>query len=208
MICGRCGRAVANDLDFCPHCGFKFKEPPIKAAPHALGPSEQRPPAIESRSTLTLVISVVVLLVVLPIALSALIYFAVLGFGDDTNPPPDSLLQTTQTARGYSFSFSAMSQSINWNDLEILLDSITWNVVAGQLDNGAGSRADLGENHLGQLSVWCNVTDLVGNGRADNGDFFTLETGSSPSFVGTGTHSVTVLYEPAAESLCSASFTA
>jgi len=208
VICSRCGRTVASDLNFCPHCGFKFNEPPSRPAGHALGPSELRASAGEGRSTLKVAIAIAALLIILPIAVSALIYFTVLGFGDDTNPPPDSLLLMSPTADGYSFSFSAMSQSIKWNDVKIVLDDVTWDVVASALDNGANSKVGLGSERLGDLSVWCNVTDLLGNGMADNGDFFTLESGGTPSFVGTGSHTVRVIYQPTADTVCSATFSA
>jgi hypothetical protein len=59
---------------------------------------------------------------------------------------------------------------------------------------------------LGDISVFCGITDLAGNGRINGGGFFTLPTGSLNRFDATGPYSATVIYDSNGGQICSTIF--
>ncbi len=207
MICSRCGRTFSSDLNVCPHCGSRFREPPSRQERHALGPPEPRSVPKE-RSPLKFMIVIVSLVVLVPIALSALVYFTVFGFGEDGTGTPSSSLLADSTSTGFRFTFSSLSDSIIWNDLAISLDGVSWSPDAGPLGTGNLSEASFGSQSVGALVVSLVVTDVLGNGMADSGDSFALETVGSGTFEGSGSHTVTVVYGVTSEEVCRATFSA
>ena len=46
------------------------------------------------------------------------------------------------------------------------------------------------------LQVWCNATDLAGNGRVNGEDFFKFTTASEATFGASTTYTVTIMFEP------------
>ena len=59
---------------------------------------------------------------------------------------------------------------------------------------------------LGSLSIYCNVTDLIGNGYVNQGDYFTFTTPSSSTFAPYTTYTVTIMHDPTAAETCHTSF--
>jgi FlaG/FlaF family flagellin (archaellin) len=161
----------------------------------------------ESR-TLTLVVATVVVVIAVPVVLSFLLYIFVLGLGGTEQSTPQGTLTAFATANGYGFMLSAPTGDVAWTDVVVYLDSIMWSPDSSALDLGRQCRQDLPQAMLDGITVWCNVTDTAGNGFINQGDYFTLETGSTPSFVGSGTHIVRVVYRPTSLEICSTVFVA
>lgn len=202
MECSECGRTVASDHNFCPYCGCQFSEPPFRPSGHALGPQPSKAKGASERSTLVLVITIVVVVVVLPVVLSAIMYFMVLGFGGTDSGSPKAALAAVPTSLGYKCLLSSMTRSVDWSDLFILLDGVMLTPDGSSLESGSTSVNHLPSIYLGQTLVWCNVTDVQGNGAANDGDYFTFETGSSMSFTGTGPHTVKMIHTPTSSDIC------
>ena len=84
-------------------------------------------------------------------------------------------------------------------------NGVWWSLETMSLDSGVSSTAEYGGKSLGLLDVYCNVTDIAGNGYINNGDFFTLTTGSVP-FSSVTTYTTTVVYSPTATTMCNITF--
>jgi hypothetical protein len=159
---------------------------------------------------LILVLSIVIIVIVVPIVLSTVLHFMVLGFGTSDGTGPVSSLVSEPVQSGERFTFASISRDTVWSDITIVLsdglDSIAWTPSTSELDNGIETTAQYPVVMLGDISVFCNITDLAGNGRISGGDFFTLTTGSPNRFDATGPYSVTVIYDPNGGQICSTTF--
>lgn len=109
-------------------------------------------------------------------------------------------------------SFGLVQTSIQWDDMVIVLDdgvnSTRWDPWSFSLYNSSGiGRASLTAMSLGALSILCNVTDLGGNGAANQGDYFTFEIEAGGAFSAGVTYTVYILSHGEGGSYGSVSFT-
>lgn len=73
---------------------------------------------------------------------------------------------------------SITQTDVPWDDIRVLLSDGTnfaeWDTVATDLDGGSAVTASYGAKALGATTVYCNVTDIAGNGFVSGSDYFTL----------------------------------
>lgn len=138
--------------------------------------------------------------------------FLYLSFGGALMTP-SAVMVSTDIDNGVKLTISSVSGHIHWWDAKIVLtdqtDMENWTPTDPGLTNLPGESGTitegLGSNVLGSATIWCNVTDLDGNGIIDPGDFFTLTTSLSTFFF--TTHCTAhLLYEPTGEYMCYVSF--
>ena len=208
MRCSGCGIDVSEGMSFCPRCGRQLGVPPFYG--QTLGQRPRQAAGESERSTLTLVLAIVIIVLVVPIVLSAVLYFMVVGFGTSDGTGPVSSLVSEPVQSGERITFVSISRATVWSDVTIVLsdgrDSIAWTPSTSELDNGIETTAQYPVVMLGNISVFCNITDLAGNGRINGGDFFTLTTGSLNRFDAPGTYLVAVIYDPNGGPICSTVF--
>lgn len=149
--------------------------------------------------------------VLLTVAMSALLYVMVLSFGEHTTVTPTATLSKTSTAYGYLLRFGPISSDAYWDDVTILLsdgsETCHWSPSSSYLAGGSLDKQVVGEMSLGALTVYCNVTDLAGNGYVNMGDFFTLTTSSASPFSNATTYVVKLMYDPTGSEICHLFFT-
>jgi len=195
---------------FCPHCGRE-----VRATPHRPGYLAPTGPVTVARhkddtNILVLIILVVVIVLVLPIFLAMILYVGVLEFGGEQQTTPQAALATQTVPWGQKLWVTSISSETSWSDVEVAisddLETAFWNPLSSSLDDGATAVAELGQATLGALTLWCNVTDLEGNGAIDFGDSVTITTGSSLTFSADTTYTVWLLFEPTSLRITQISF--
>ncbi len=148
---------------------------------------------------------VVVLAVAAGPVLAAVLYISVLGFGPDTdNMAPAVSFTRTSVADGYKLTIVAISRVTSWDDVGIVLSdgvsTASWSPSStdfiGNLNASSAEFWHGGIRYLDSLQIWTNVTDLVGNGNVDGGDYITITTGAPYGFVLGRTYTLTLMYEP------------
>jgi flagellin-like protein len=124
-----------------------------------------------------------ILLVAITVILAATLYVVVFGFGGTaSHKPPVGQFTKTSIAAGYKFTFTPFIPDTTWSEVYVLLfagnQSVVFdNLTTSELDtHTAVTTENLGGRAIGNMTVFMNVTDLVGNGRIDQGDSFTLTT--------------------------------
>jgi len=122
---------------------------------------------------------------------------------------PTSALTKTAVTSGLKLTFAPMSVDTQWDDITILLsdgtNTVQWSPATANLDNSTTAKELLGAETLTSLSVYCNVTDLAGNGYVNLGDYIVLTTGGG-SFALSTTYTVTIIHDPTAGEVCHISF--
>ena len=232
--CVACGRGLAWDANVCPYCGrdYRFPHPmtlreePVSTgmkvllylvsflvplAGFVIGAIYYTKEGEEYKRIGKFCIILAILSVLLSIGMAALLYATVISFArDDIHDTPVSVLMRTTITSGYKFAFLPLSADASWSEVTIILSdgsyAAQWNPATGQLVGDYIEVSELGYRMLGDMAVWCNVTDLAGNGAVNNGDYFTLTT-SSFGFESGTTYTVTVMYEPTDGSICHSTFT-
>ncbi|MCJ2532836.1 MAG: type IV pilin [Candidatus Thermoplasmatota archaeon] len=152
-----------------------------------------------------------ILMVAITVVLAAVLYVMVLGFGTDTTTTPTSSITKTTVSSGVKLTFAPVSVDTQWDDITILLsdgtNTIQWTPATANLDNTTTAKELLGTGTglLGSLAVYCNVTDLAGNGYVNQGDYFTLISGGG-SFSTATTYTATIIHAPSAGEMCHQTF--
>jgi hypothetical protein len=127
-------------------------------------------------------------------------------------PPPISSITKSSITNGVKFTFGPINMDTPWSDVTILLqdhfgNTASWSPLTTDLDGGMTVRKSFAVVALGSIpSVWCNITDLAGNGYWNQGDFVTFTTGSTSTFSPAVTYTVTIMHDPSASEICHASF--
>jgi flagellin-like protein len=153
-----------------------------------------------------------ILMVAITVVLAAVLYVMVLGFGGTSTQTPTSSITKSSVTYGVKYTFAPMSKDTPWSDVTILLqdasgNTATWSPVTTDLDNGTTAKKPFTAVALGTITnVWCNVTDLAGNGYVNQGDFVTFQTGSANTFSSAITYTVTIMHDPTSAEICHASF--
>jgi hypothetical protein len=161
-------------------------------------------------NVLVLIILIVVIVLVLPIFLAMILYVGVLEFGGDQQATPAASISRQTIVYGQKFTVFSMSSETLWSDVGIGVsdghDVTFWSPSSSALAGGVTIVDSLGSATLGALALWCNVTDLEGNGVIDMGDSVTITTGSSPTFSAATTYTVWLLFEPTSVKIAQISF--
>jgi flagellin-like protein len=155
-----------------------------------------------------------ILMVAITVVLAAVLYVMVLGFGGTSTQAPTTSLakKVPGPSYGVKYEFVAISKDTSWDDMSILLsdgtNSFAWHPVKSNMTGTTTKTSPLGSTLLGAtLRVWCNLTDLVGNGNVNGGDYFTLTTGSVNAFSSSATYTISILYDPTAAKIYDTTFT-
>jgi hypothetical protein len=134
---------------------------------------------------------------------------ATLSFAGQPVTPVSSLTKSS-IANGVKLTFAPFSQDTQWSDVTILLsdgtNTVTWSPLTADLAGASTMTKAYGIRTLGALSVYCNVTDLAGNGYINQGDYFTLKVDSSQSWSSATAYTVTIMHDPTAAEICHLSF--
>lgn len=208
--CPDCHHEIGDEMVFCPHCGRE-----VRASAHRPGYLAPTGPVSvprhkEDTNILVIVVLVVAILVLLPVFLAMILYVGVLEFGSDQRTTPQALLTAQTVTWGKKFSVVSITTTTSWNDVEIAISeddvSAVWSPLSTSLAGGATAVASLGQRTLGTLTLWCNVTDLAGNGMIDVGDSFTMTTVGSATFSASTAYTVWLLYEPTSVRMAQVSF--
>lgn len=122
---------------------------------------------------------------------------------------PTSALTKSIVSSGVKLTFAPMSVDTQWDDITILLsdgtNTVQWSPATASLSSGVASMQLCGAGTLGSLTVYCNVTDLAGNGYVNQGDYIVLTTGGG-SFSSATTYTVTIMYDPTTTEVCRINF--
>ena len=150
-----------------------------------------------------------ILMVAITVVLAAVLYVMVLGFGGTSAQTPESFLTKSTVSSGLELSFGPVSADMQWSDVTILLSdgtsTVHWSPATTSLDNATTSKQLLGTCTLGSLTVYCNVTDLAGNGYVNQGDYFVLTTAGG-SFSAATTYICAITYDPTGDEICHITF--
>lgn len=202
LRCRSCGREISNESTFCQYCGYSIYQQ-----------ARQVPQQVKNRegmSVVKIILIVIVVLVVVTAAFSALLYYLVLGFGSHSAETPYLILTKTRVTSGFEFTFSPPTSETRWNDITIVLAEggyeTSWATHTNDLDDGVATTAEYGPRTLGALTVYCNVTDIGGNGYLNGGDHFVLTTGGEMTFSTTISYYISIVFDPTNGMMCSYSF--
>lgn len=202
---------MGDQVAFCPSCGRQ-----ARAAPHR---DEYVPPAHVptvhrkdgERDLMVLIAVIVSLVVVLPLVLAMILYIGIIGFDTPDDQPVTTTLTRTVEAGTYRFTFGPFSERTSWDDITIVLSDmssiVSWSPDSSALEGAPPCILEFLPMGLGAMTVFCNVTDSTGDGLVGAGDYFTLSTGSSPTFSATITYNVQIIHESTGTSAASNSFT-
>ncbi len=153
-----------------------------------------------------------ILLVGVTVVLAATLYIMAFGFGTGTtDTPPVADITKSSVPNGFKFTFTPFSKDTTWSDISFVLtagaEAISFvNFTTEDFMSESGTLTkELPCQTLGNLSVYMNVTDLVGNGYVNQGDSFTLTTGGG-AFSNAITYEVFLIYDPIGAVISSETF--
>ena len=151
-----------------------------------------------------------ILMVAITVVLAAVLYVMVLGFGGTSSQTPTTSLSKESITSGWKFKFAPVSVDTQWSDVTVQLtdgsNTVQWTPATTDLDNGTTAKSLEGIQTLGSLSVFCNVTDLAGNGYVNQGDFLAITTSGATPFSSATTYTVTIMHDPTAAEMCDMDF--
>lgn len=160
MNCKGCGRQITDESVFCQYCGYSITG--------QMRPAQQPAQAKSGMSVAMIVVVVVVAFVLITVVLAAVLYVMVLGFGGTSSQTPTSSLWKATVTDGVKLTFAPVSADMQWSDVTILLsdgtNTVQWSPATADLVDGTTVKAFMGVQSLTSLSVYCNATDLAGNG--------------------------------------------
>jgi len=235
-LCVSCGRSIPFDANACPFCGHDFLAKAFPSEPHARISGVQRAlfyvlsiivplagivigaiyyakpePEYKHVGKICLILGIVCIFLV-PVALAAVLYVMVLGFGGtSTQSPTTSMAKVIPgPSYGVKYQFIAMSHDTYWSDISIQLsdgtNTVQWQPLTTDLDDGTTAKYVGGSRTLGTLTVWCNITDIVGNGYVNGGDYITFTTGSTNTFSAAEIYTISIIYDPTSSKIYDTTF--
>jgi len=149
-----------------------------------------------------------ILMVAITVVLAAVLYVMVLGFGGTSQQTPTTQLTKGTVTGGVKMTLAAVSIETLWSDVTILIDDGTntdsWtNISSEDLQTGQAVTKNYGICTIGALDVTLKMTDIAGNGYANQGDYFTL---TASSFLTTTTYTVTLIFDPTSSEITHQTF--
>ncbi len=233
--CVSCGRAIQFEANVCPYCGhdYRIAMAPVQQQQaisggmrilfyilsliiplvgFIIGAIYYMRPDPESKHIGKICIVLAIVGILITVGLATVLYVMTLGFSSVTPGVPTSSLTKTTVDYGVKCTFVSMSYNTVWSDVTIVLqesngNAATWYPVTADLDGGNVAQKIFAPVSLGPIAnVWCNVTDLAGNGNVNQGDYFTLTTGSVASFSSSTTYTVTIIHKPTTSAICHLTF--
>jgi len=175
IACSACSQAMPADSNICPYCGYIYKLD--------TGPAERT--RVRERSMLITIAAIVIGIIVVQIVLYWVMFFGLYG-GDEIPPVSPVSLYIEEIANGVQVTFQSVRTETRWSDVLIELqdasNTVFWLPSSKNLDDGTRVTYHFPPQTLTSITVWLNLTDLTGNGKIDQGDFFTIATPSSPTF--------------------------
>jgi flagellin-like protein len=155
-----------------------------------------------------------ILMVAITVVLAAVLYVMVLGFGGTSTQAPTTSLakKVPGPSYGVKYEFVAISKDTSWDDISILLsdgtNSQVYHPAKANMSGGITVTKPMGSTTWGTVRIWCNLTDLVGNGNVNGGDYFTFTTGSGSTLVFSPslTYTISILYDPTSEKIFDTTF--
>jgi hypothetical protein len=106
--------------------------------------------------------------------------------------------------------FSSQTLDISWDDIVITLsgdgNATTWNTTAAGLTGMGVTAIRFPSTSLGNLTVWCNVTDMGGDGFVGSGDAVYMSTPSNPTFSSSVAYLITISNRTLGTNLYQATF--
>jgi len=154
-----------------------------------------------------------ILMVAITVVLAAVLYVMVLGFGGTSTQAPTTSLakKVPGPSYGVKYEFVAISKTTSWDEITIQLsdgtNSAQWQPVKADLTGTSTVIKAFASKTLGTVTVWCNITDLIGNGNVNGGDLFTFTTGSASPFITSGSYTINIIYDPTSEKIFDTTFT-
>jgi flagellin-like protein len=149
-----------------------------------------------------------ILLVAITVILAATLYVVIFGFGGTaTSKPPVGQFTRSSMAGGYRFTFTPVIPETTWSDVYVMLFAGNKSVVFENFttsdlsSHSAIITKNLGSRNLVNMTVFMNITDLVGNGHIDSGDSFTLTIGGG-AFSNLVDYEVILMHRPSASQIC------
>lgn len=203
MNCPNCGAKLLDGASFCERCGLQLGIPLFKS-------SQLQPQPTKDNKVLWIVAIVVIVVVVVPIVLSAVLYFMVVGFSGTGTQTPTAQMVKSSTATGLRFTLAGITKDTQWGDVRILLQDETttdsWTPTTAGLTGFAGKTYNGGAQAIGGgKNVYLNVTDLVGNGYINGGDYISCEPGTA--FSASSTYTLTLIYAPTGSEMTHSTYT-
>jgi hypothetical protein len=163
------------------------------------------------RNLVVLIAVIVALVIILPLVLAMILYIGIIGFDTPDDRPVTTTLTRTFEGGAYSFTFGPFSTRTSWDDITIVLSdvssTVSWSPDSSALEGDAPCVLEFIPMSLGTMTVFCNVTDSSGDGLVGAGDYFTVSTGSSPTFSSGVAYTVQIIHESTGTSAASNSFT-
>ena len=231
--CISCGRTISWDANVCPYCGHDFRAPqitqviePISSgmkilfyilsfliplAGFIIGAIYWTKPDEPSKHVGKMCIIFAIVGILLSVGLAAVLYVMVLGFGGQVDTTPALVIVSRSTiSNGLRFALSQPTISVVWDDIAIELSTqvsvASWHPHYDGLAGSGLMTDNLGAMPLGSMTVYCSVSDLIGNGFINNADYFELTTSGTPTFSPSTTYSLTIIYEPTGGQMASMDF--
>ncbi|MEW5747848.1 MAG: zinc ribbon domain-containing protein [Candidatus Thermoplasmatota archaeon] len=230
--CVSCGRSVDFNVNVCPYCGHDYRVAPSPPAKESLSGGMRvllylvsvfvwiagiiigivfmmkDDPEYKRVGKICLILGIVSILI--SVGLAAALYVMVLGFGTSGGNQigPTATLSRSTGLDGVTFTFVAITESVAWGDMSFLLndgyESIFWHPATVDMVGGLWESEYYDAETLSSISVSMTATDLAGDGQVQGGDFFLLSP--SPEFNAATAYTLTVIWNPSGEAICSSTF--
>ncbi len=135
-----------------------------------------------------------ILMVAITVVLAAVLYVMVLGFGGTSTTTPAATYSKATIAGGQQINIVSITKTdVPWDDVKVQLsDSAStfweWDPTTAALTATGAVTAQLGAQTHG-YAVFCNVTDVGGNGFVSGTDYLKV-TGAFPA----GSYTLALIY--------------
>jgi hypothetical protein len=177
------------------------------------GTYQQESPGTDGMPALTRAVGKVYAVVFVALVVASATLYAVSPGHEYGGPPPITSLdrRVPGPSYGVKYEFVAISKTTSWDDISIQLsdgtNNIAWHPVKADLSGASTVKKAYASQVFGTLTVWCNITDLTGNGNVNGGDYFTFTTGSAATFGTSTTYTINIIYDPTSEVFYRTTFT-
>jgi hypothetical protein len=123
------------------------------------------------------------------------------GFFDNSPPaepqPPTDKMYVSTGWNDVLCTFSSQSSDISWDYIQVTLsdghNSTSWQPLSAHLIGAGPVIMQIPAASLGDLMVWCNVTDMGGDGILGSGDSVYLSTSLDRTFSSSVEYTVSIL---------------